>query len=160
MAGTISNQLKALLVTENIAEQGINVWQQNSFTVQHFSYECLRRRNESGTPYGPTLPAYLDFTVKVASDNNGKVFFERMQMNETFPYSFLFNASFNEMRRLSQCEDALVATGYIVEVEELFEGAPASDGSADQMLIRARLLISNLAYLGKERTLNLTITND
>lgn len=160
MAGTISNQLKALLVTENIAEQGINVWQQNSFTVQHFSYECQRRRNDSGVPYGPTLPAYLDFTVRVSSDNNGKVFFERMRINETFPYSFLFNASFNDMRRLSECEDAMVATGYIVDLEELFESAPASDGSAEQMLIRARLLISNLAYLGRERTLDLTITND
>ena len=160
MAGTISNQLKALLVVENIAEQGINVWQNNSFTVQHFSYECRRRRNDSGKPYGQTLPAYLDFTVRVSSGESGKVFFDRMRTNETFPYSFLFNASFNSMRRLSECEDAMVVTGYIVEVEELFESAPASDGSAEQMLIHARLLISNLAYLGQEHTLNLTITND
>ena len=160
MAGTISNQLKALLVTDNIAERGINVWQQNSFTVQHFSYECRRRRNDSGTPYGQTLPAFLDFTVKVASEDNGKVFFDRMLTNETFPYSFLFNASFNSMRRLSECEDAMVVSGYIVDLEETFESAPAADGSAEQMLIHARVLISNIAYLGREKVLELTITKD
>lgn len=160
MPGLISNQLKAMLVVEDITEQGIQVRQGNCFTVQHFSYECRRRRNDAGTPYGPTLPAYLDFTVKVAYGDSGKVFFDRMQRTETFPYSFLFNASFNGMRRLSECEDAMVATGYIVDLEEFYESAPTSDGSAEQMLIRARLLISNLAYLGRERTLDLTITND
>ena len=161
MAGTISNQLKALLVVDDITEQGVTVWQYNGFTVQHFRYECCRRRNESGLPYGPTLPAYLDFTVRIASEDSGKVFYERMRTNETFPYSFLFNASFNTRRQLSECEDALVATGYIVDLEEEYESAPAADGSAEQMLVHARLLLSNLTYLGREdRTLELTITKD
>lgn len=160
MAGTILNQVKMLLVLEDITEQGLDVRQNNSFAVQHFNYTCCRRRNDSGIPYGPTLPAYLDFTVKVVSGNNGKVFFERMQTNETFPFSFLFNASFNDTRQLSDYEDAMVATGYIVDLEEEYESAPAADGSAEQMLIHVKLLISNLAYLGRERTLELTITKD
>lgn len=160
MSGTILNQVKMLLVLEDIAEQGLDVRQNNSFTVQHFSYTCCRRRNDSGIPYGPTLPAYLDFTVKVVSDNNGKVFLERMQTNETFPYSFLFNASFNEVRRLSEFEDAMVASGYIVDVEEEYESTPAADGTTEQMLFHIKLLISNLAYLGRDRTLDLTITKD
>lgn len=160
MPGTILNQLKALLVLEDITEQGLDVRQNNSFTVQHFSYTCCRRRNDSGIPYGPTLPAYLDFTVKVVSGNNGKAFFERMQTNETFPYSFLFNANFTTMHHLAEYEDAMVASGYIVDVEEDLESVPVPDGTTEQMLIHVRLLISNLAYLGKERTLKLMITND
>lgn len=155
----ISNQLKALLVTEDITEQGVNVYQNNCFTVQHFTYECRRRRNDEGIPYGSTLPSFLDFKVKVAPGDNGKVFLERLKQSETFPYSFLFNADFNSMR-LSACEDALVATGYIVNVEESYESVPQEDGSADQMLIHARLLLTNIAYAGSERTLYLTITND
>lgn len=160
MAGTILNQVKMLLVLEAITEQGIDVRQNNSFTVQHFSYTCCRRRNDSGIPYGPTLPAYLDFTVKVVSGNNGKVFFERMQTNETFPYSFLFNASFTTAHQLSEYDDAMVASGYVVDVEEEFESAPGPDGTTEQMLIHVKLLISNLAYLGQDRTLDLTITKD
>jgi hypothetical protein len=160
MPAIFSNQLKALLVVEDITEQGVNVWQDNCFTVQHFSYDCHRRRNDAGEPYGPTVPAYLDFTVKVASDNNGKVFFERMQQDETFPYSFLFNASFNSMRRLSECQDAMVVTGYIVEVEESYGEVSTEEGVEEQMLIHARLLVSNIAYLGQESILELTITKD
>ena len=147
-------------MVEDISEQGVNVMQSNCFTVQHFSYACSRRRNDAGAPYGPTLPAYLDFTVKVASGDSGKIFFERMYQKGTFPYSFLFNADFNDMRRLATCEDAMIVTGYIIDVEECYDKDFRQDGSSEQMLIRARLLLSNIAYLGNERVLKLTITND
>ena len=160
MSVVFSNQLKAMLVVEDITEQGVNVWQDNCFTVQHFSYDCHRLRNDKGTPYGSTLPSFLDFTVKVASNNNGKVFFERIQQDKTFPYSFLFNASFNNMRRLSECQDAMVVKGYIVGVEEAFGLASAEDGAQEQMLIRARLLISRIVYVGRDNSLDLIITND
>lgn len=160
MPAMISNELKAMLVTEDITESGVNVRQENCFTVQHFSYECSRRRNSAGEPYGPTVPSFLTFTVKVASDNNGKVFFDRIIGSETFRYSFLFNASFNDMRALSGFQDAMVATGYIVDLEEIYESVPAGDGSSEQMLIRAKLLLCNLAYVGRESILNLIITND
>ena len=160
MSATLSNQLKALLVTEDITEQGVNVWQNNSFTVQHFSYECQRKRNDAGLPFGATLPAYLDFTVRIASGESGKVFVERMKLNGTFPYSFLFNASFNGLRQLSEYQDAMVARGYVVDLEESYDKAPGADGSTEQMLLHARLLLSKLSYLGRERVLDLTITND
>ena len=161
MMGTLfSNQLKALLVTENITEPGVVVWQNNSFTVQHFSYMCCRHRDDSGTPYGSTIPAYLDFTVRIAAGSSAKVFYERMRQNESFPFSFLFNASFNDMRKLSEYEDAMVATGYLIDMEETFDKSPVEDGSQEQMLVRGRLLLSNIAYLGREKVLKLTITND
>ena len=160
MSRLYSNELKALLVVDDITEQGVSVMQENCFTVQHFSYACSRRRNQAGVPYGPTVPSYLDFTVKVTSDNNGKVFMDRMRQNKTFPYSFLFNARFNDMRYLSEYEDAMVATGYIVDVEESYDNTPREKGSSDQILIRARLLLSNITYLGYERELELMITKD
>ena len=156
----LSNQLKALLVVEDITEQGVNVWRDNCFVIQHFHYDCHRRRNDAGEPYGPTVPAYLSFTVRVTSDNNGKILFERMQSHDTFPYSFLFNATFNASRRLSECQDAMVVTGYVVDVEETYESALSEDGEAEQMLIHAKILMSNIKYLGRERYLQLTMTND
>ena len=151
MPAVLSNQLKAMLVLDDISEDGVTVWQDNCFTVQQFTYQCERRRNQSGVPYGPTLPAFLDFTVRVASGESGKVFYSRMNSREPFPYSFLFNASFNDMRRLANCEDSMVVKGYIIDVEEVFD---------EHMLIHGKLLLCNLAYLGQERTLKLIITND
>lgn len=160
MARVLSNQLKAMLVMEDVSEQGVSVWQGNCFTVQHFAYECCRDRNVGGIPYGATLPFFLDFTVRVSSGNNGKLFFKRMGLDETFPYSFLFNAVFGENGRLGDSEDAMVATGYLTEVEERYAASSKEDGSDEQMLIQARLLVSKLSYLGREKILNLTITND
>ena len=151
MPVVLSNELKALLVMEDVAEEGVTIWQNNSFTVQHFSYACERKRNPAGEPYGPTQPSYLYFTVRINSDSSAKEFFERMGSREPFSYSFLFNASFNEMRRMAQCEDALIARAYLVDVEESFE---------EQMLIKGKLLLCSLSYLGQDETLKLTITND
>lgn len=155
MPGLISKELKALLVVEDITEQGVNVWQDNCFTVQHFHYECRRRRDERGVPYGPTQTSFLDFSVRVSSNESGKAFFERMKVDEPFPYSFLFNALFDSQRHLSEFEDALVVRGYIVDAEESF-----GENAGEQMLVHARLLICNLAYLSRESVLNLTLTND
>ena len=159
MPSIFSNQLKALLITEDVSEQGVSVWQGNCHTVQHFTYECRRHRNDSGIPYGDTLPAYLNFTIRLADGESGKVFYERMLSHDPFPYSFLFNASFNDMRRLSDCEDAMVASGYIIDLEENYD-KPQEPGSGEQLLLKGKILLSNIAYLGRERVLKLIITND
>ena len=54
----------------------------------------------------------------------------------------------------------MVATGYLTEVEERYAASSKEDGSDEQMLIQARLLVSKLSFLGREKILNLTITND
>ena len=160
MSAVFSNELKAILVLEDITEEGVSVFQNNCFTVQQFSYRCELDRDAAGVPFGNTLPSYLYFTVRIASDESGKTFFERMISTESYPFSFLFNASFNSSRRLTAWDDAMVATGYLVEVEELYDKEPVQAGAQEQMLIRAKLLLCNLAYAGQENILKLTITND
>ena len=160
MATVLSNQLKAMLVMEDVTEQGVSIVQNNSFTVQHFSYGCTRKRDHAGVPYGPTVPSYLDFSVRVTADDSAKQFFERMYSRDAFPFSFLFNASFNENRRLTECQDALVARGYLIEVEETCDTSGQDAAASGQMLIKGRLLLSQLIYAGSDKNLTLTITND
>ena len=64
------------------------------------------------------------------------------------------------MRRLSDCDDAMVATGYVVDVEEIYENAAPGSQDTRQMLVHVKLLVSNLAYLGREKVLKVTVTND
>lgn len=153
------NEVKALLITEDITAKGTTVKQSNCFTVQHFSYDSSRRRNYSGSPFGSSLPAYLDFSVRVASGSNGRVFVSRMTKNQTYSFSFLFNAEF-EKNVLSKYDDAIVASGYIVDVEESCESVPKDSGREVQMQISVRLLLSKITYAGSNPALTLTITQD
>ena len=141
-----------MLVTEDVLNQkDISVSQSNAYTVQHFSYECRRDRTSAGEPYGPTLQSFLDFTIRVSSEESAKLFFERLYINQPFPYSFLFNATFNGIKMLSQCQDALVARGYIVSAKEVYDS---------QMLLQVRILLSKISYLGTENNLELQINQD
>ena len=160
MPVVFSNELKAVLVLEDITEGGVSMLKNNCFTVQHFFYRVERARDAAGVPFGNNLPSYLDFTVRVASGDSGKAFFERMVSPGNHPYTFLFNATFNSAQKLSQWEDALVATGYMIEAEEVYDKESAGQGSQEQMLIRSRLLLSNLLYTGEDNDLKLNITND
>ena len=62
---------------------------------------------------------------------------------------------------LSQYEDLLLATGYIVDVEESYENFILSDKTVNQTLIHARLLLCNITYVGNGDTASyLNVTND
>lgn len=151
MPVVFSNQLKAILALDNLLEEGVSIWQNNCFTVQHFSYSCERRRNEAGVPYGFTQSSYLNFTVRLAQSDSAKALLERMSPRETYPFSFLFNATFGSNKRLSDYQDAMVVTGYLVQAEQAYE---------EQMLFKGKILLSKISYLGQKNTLDLTITND
>ena len=160
MSTLFSNELKALLVTADMTEQGVNIWQNNCFTVQQFSYQCSRDRSGDGVPYGSTVSSFLDFTVRISAGDSCRIFYDRLGQMEPFPFSFLFNASFNEMRKLSTCDDAMVARGYLVDVQESFETVKTAGGVQEQVLLYGRLLLCNISYLGREKVLKLMITNE
>ena len=149
----LSEELAALLVMGDVLAEGAKLSDFKSYTVLQYDYKCGRRRSVAGNPFGPEMSSYLNFTIKAASDGTGKEFLERMQQAETFPYSFLFNVG-------NANKAVVVAFGYIVDVEEIFNSAP--DGSEDeQMLIKCRVLLSNIVFAGNEKKkLKLTITND
>lgn len=154
---------KALILTKDITENKIVVKQADGLTLQHFSYQCGRKRTASGVPYGPTVPSYLDFTIRVSAKGQGKVYFERAGLNMPFRYTFLFNATFDSKKKniLSDYDDAMIVTGYIVEMEEFFD-PPKGESSDEQSLLRCRLLLCSISYLGTTGTkpVQLTITED
>ena len=48
----ISNNLKASFYFDDIRETKVR--REQGFTLQQFHYECSRKRNDIGMPYGPT----------------------------------------------------------------------------------------------------------
>ena len=82
-------------------------------------------------------------------------------LNELFEYTFIFNASFDENKRLKDFEDAMVARGYVVDVKEDYDRAVTDGNLSDQILVEVTLLLSSITYVGKEEQNNrkLEITN-
>lgn len=158
MASLHPKFLKAILYNNNVAEVAGSVVQSQCFTVQDYHYHCYRERDEQGNPYGGILSEYLDFSVVVADLEACKFFYQCMDQSENTPMSFLFNATFGPMGRLSDFEDGLVTYGYVVNVDE---GCESNDETGqEQVLIHVRMLLSNMFFLGSNAVHFLEITKD
>lgn len=150
MARLLSNQLKTLLVMEDMLDNPMNVLRESCQVVQSFHYEARRKRNGNGDIYGPAESVLLDFTLRLTSAQQGRGFYAEMARPSHFPCSFLFNASFSENGRLCDYEDGLMVNGYVVDLREEFESAPESDGAAEQILLHVRMLVRNMTVLGMD----------
>ena len=137
----ISDYLKAILYPDNLLEYGKigdNQWnaeKEKCPVIQHFSYKVQR--------------------------NDSKLFYDRLMSNELFEYTFIFNATFDDNKRLKSFEDAMVTRGYVVDVKEDYDRAVTDGNLSDQILVEVTLLLSSITYVGKEEQNNrkLEITN-
>ena len=163
----ISDYLKAILYPDNLLEYGKigdNQWNAEKDkcpVIQHFSYKVERNRNDAGIPYGGTTPTELKFTIRLGQPDDSKLFYDRLMSNELFEYTFIFNATFDDNKRLKSFEDAMVTRGYVVDVKEDSDRAVTDGNLSDQIMVEVTLLLSSITYVGKEDQNNrkLEITN-
>lgn len=154
MAAFNLQELKAVLIHENVLENSAFILKENALTVQKFSYDCTYRRNHSGDVYGAVEPVILQFCIRVNSPHHAKQFYIESILNNHFQFSFLFNVTWNEYQRLSGYEDGLVADGYVVHVEEEYH-SKNQNGVDQQMLLNVKVLVRSVTYLGRDNN-NLT----
>lgn len=148
MAKLLSNQLKAVLFLEDMLDTHSPIYQSQCLTVQQFSYQFHRSRDEYGVPFGPTVSVLMEFAVRVVQPTDDKIFYERMRGIHPFPYTFIFNATFNEQRQMTGYEDSMVVHGHVVDLEEVYSDQPLANGTTDQMLVNVKLLLSDVTYEG------------
>lgn len=158
MASHRPKYLKAILYNNNVAEVAGSVVQSQCFTVQDYHYRCYRQRDTHGNPYGGILSEYLDFSVVVADLEACKFFYQSMELSETVPMSFLFNANFGPTGWLTDYEDGMITYGYVVNVDEECENDDVS--GQEQVLLHVRMLLSNMYFLGSNAVHFLEITKD
>jgi hypothetical protein len=152
-----SNELKALVVPEDILTMK-SVLQERFTTVERLNYCCRRQRNNKGEAYGPTEPVELEFTIRLNNPEEIKPYYERLTSNESFIFSFVFNAVFAENTNLKDFDDGMVCEGYVVGIEEQFSttrmttaGDTQHLSPADkQMEITIKLLLQNTTYIGRD----------
>lgn len=97
----------------------------------------------------------LSFTVRVNDQLQALRFFKAIISNYVTSLSFLFNATYDPMQRLKDYEDGVVAKGYVVGVEEVYQTDSNASGEFRQMLLNVKLLASSVTYLGYEDNNNL-----
>ena len=149
--GTLySNELKAVVVMDNFLDNPRNVLKENCLTVQHFNYECVHKRNDSGEIYGAVNPVMLDFVIRANSPRQARAFYKELVSNEHTNFSFLFNVTYNENQRLDNYEDGMVVNGYIVHIEEEYSSRSNQAGSSTQIELHVKLLARSVTYLGAD----------
>ena len=156
MATLYSNELKAVVVMENFLDNPMNILKENCMTVQHFNYECVHKRNESGEIYGSVNPVMLDFVIRANSPRQAKGFYKDLVSNEHSNFSFLFNVTYNENQRLENFEDGMVVNGYIVHIEENYASRADQAGSNTQIEMKVTLLSRSVTYLGVDNNFQST----
>jgi hypothetical protein len=155
----LSDFLNAVLYPGNLKENGWYAEKANSPVIQHFSYKCQRSRNDAGMLYGNTIPSELKFTIRLGKPEDSKLFYQQLTQNELSDHTFIFNATFDQDMRLKAFEDAMMVSGYVVDVKEDYNSAATMEGHFVPMQVGVTLLLSSITYVGKEnRYCKLNIT--
>ena len=145
------------MVFEDVSASQVSVPKDQFYTVQHFDYKCTRSRDGNGEPYGPTLSVVLNASVKMTAASAGKVLYERLQQNSQFPFTFIFNATFDSDKRLEDYDDGMVIYGYVVDIDESHNYMMKPDDGSRQVMIGFRVLVSSITFLGKDSNKSLYI---
>ena len=141
----ISNYIKATLFFDDFSE--VKVKKEQGFTLQQFNYECSRKRNNMGMPYGPTQTTVLRFLIKTLPDGYLKEIYKRLDENTDSSFSIVFNAAFRSDEYgetvLSDYDSALVATGFVIGINEAYSGMDTG-----LMITNVEFLTKKITYIG------------
>lgn len=149
----ISNYIKATLFFDDFSE--VKVKKEQGFTLQQFNYECSRKRNNMGMPYGPTRTTILRFLIKSLPDGYLKEIYKRLDENADSSFSIVFNATFrmdeNGENTLNDYDSALIITGFVISVDESYgEDPQTSKATANLMMTDVRFLTKSITYVGSD----------
>ncbi len=120
MAEIFSNQLKAVLFLGNI-EELMNLHQEDGYTIQNLDYQSFRSRDKLGLPYGPSNASLANITLRCNADEYYKEFYNILKRRENYSFSILYNVKYNNEHIVESFNSATVISGYIVELEEIFD---------------------------------------
>jgi len=150
--------LKAFLYAEDFFEMPNNVIKSKGYILQDYKFRFSYNRDDNNNPYGHVISEYMELTVNASLDNDSTVFYGQMEENESRVFSIIFNPVFNAYERIDSFDDGIVFNGYVIDVEE---SCPNDDENGDQPLqMKVKLMLNDIAFLGKESVHNLTISND
>lgn len=160
MTRLLSNQLKAIVFAGDMTENSADLVRAESSTVLEYFYECNRTRNKMGIPYGNVHSSVLKFKIRNFSDKTARAFIESMHKNNPHDFSFVFNAVFDDYRRLKDYDDAFIARGYVIDAKETYDNYQEGRDIQGQRTLEIAILLAKITYLGNYNNQTILITND
>ena len=162
MPSLMSNHLKAVLLTDDITVGIAEPGRSQCYTLQHFEYKCERDLDGDGMPFGFTASVILKASVRISASCTSRIFLERLKQDTRYPFTFIFNPTFDSEKKMSDYGGAMVVYGYIVDVEEQHRYSAASNASGNPSILNFNILVSSMTYLGKDagKTLYITHSSD
>lgn len=149
MIDNISRHLKGIFVAHDVSDSTCRISRAQCLTLQHYQFDCERQLNEQGMPFGRTLPSTLSFTVRVIDNDDCRSFYKWLVDHQIHDFSIVFNASYDTLQYLSDWDAALVATGYMMEVDEQFSSWNGRQAENQQMTVKMKVLLSEIRFLGE-----------
>ena len=98
----------------------------------------------------------MQITLKTVSADGYKELYDRLQSDELYHFSVVFNASFDEFKLLKEYGDAMMVVGYIVEIEEEFDTV---DKPKQGMMLSMKILLHTLSMVGKNQTKTIVVNH-
>jgi len=121
----------------------------SAITVQSYDYTMAREIDSYGMASGACSGSYLSLQVRVGTKEDIDWFYERLTKPDPNFFSLVFSPEYDDSGILSSSVGSLVVEGYIVDVEEIYDRNLSDSNDALQMLLNARVLVSNLRYDGE-----------
>lgn len=159
MADIISNHINVALYLGNVRDTGMNIPKSDVFIVQSYNYSCRKSRNQKGLPYGNTNITYLEFSLRNFTEKLETELLRGLQSAVAQEFTFIIDAKYDKSARLEECEDAFIARGFVVDIDEFFSTYYNSSSDDGQRFIRIKLLLSSIKYIGDNNDLELKINN-
>lgn len=153
MIEVLNKQLKGICTFGDVTDNSIRIVKSHCYSLQNYTYDCFRSRDEQGIPYGNTAASVLRFTVRFVQMNESKSFYQKLKSNESCIISFFFNATFTDNQELSSYDSALAMKGFIVDLKEQFQSK-----SQKQVELIVEFLIKSIVYVGKDHAKELIVT--
>lgn len=150
--------LSTYLFIDDFFEMPGNVLKTSCYNVEDYKYQCYRKRDEFNNPFGPIMSGYMDITINTQTFNDCKVFYKRMEENESCDYSLIFNPEFNAFGRMTSFDDGMVVRGYVIDVFEACNNAESEDD--EQLQITIRLMLNSVCFMGTDTLHELKISTD
>lgn len=152
------NELKAVVTMCNILEGEKSITRDNCMSVEHFDYRLERKRDYNGRTLTGNEPTFLNFSVRINAAEQAKPFYDQMTKQDNATWTFLFNASYSDTKRLTDYYEAMVVDGYVVDIQEDFRSAILNDPDEQQVILRARVLTRSITYIGQDCNKTIYIT--
>ncbi len=158
MSFVLSNHQKAVVFSGDILEGDGKFSQDDSLVVQNLDYNFERTCNSNGIPFGITANPVVEFSIRFMEDCKVKSFFSLLNDNDLVEFSLVFGATFDANRKTCDYQNAIVLSGYVVEVDQDYSYNESSTGEF-QRLLKIRFLAAEVTYAGSQSNKTLVISN-